>query len=119
MELKDYLHLYKNCEIKGRGRLTYVNNLDFQNMLARGEYSFGYDEIKPILRPLSDMTEEEVQELWNVLGLNPDFESEDYPEMTKTKYISEYFNRREVFGGHYERFDFKQSCVLIAFLLFA
>lgn len=60
MNIKDYLHLYLGCETAVRGsRLTYTNNYAFIERLDSENYSFRWEDIKPILRPLSDMTKEE------------------------------------------------------------
>lgn len=56
-ELKDYLHLYIGCKLQRGGTVTYA-------LLSAAEYaSFdAWSDLKPILRPLSDMTEEEKTE---------------------------------------------------------
>lgn len=79
MELKDYLHFYLGCEVIGnydgprKGYLTGITNggteaeiqffeEDGINVFEHPEFNT-LDEIKPILRPLSDMTEEEAIEV--------------------------------------------------------
>jgi hypothetical protein len=60
-EIKDYLHLYLGCEmLTVDGRIVTLNltNLGFA---LKG--IIGSELSKPILRPLSDMTEEEKIEL--------------------------------------------------------
>ena len=69
-EWKDVMHLYKGCEIEVRDK-DFINGVQYgklqgyqfdDNLLIDFEQSDGYENIgkcKPILRPLSDMTEEE------------------------------------------------------------
>lgn len=71
MELKDYLHFYLGCDVfiidpkDGEPQIRKLMGVDntWANplRLQLGEYvsAFNYDEVKLILRPLSDMTEEE------------------------------------------------------------
>jgi hypothetical protein len=60
-DIKDYLHLYLGCEaywqIEGR-ESTYHRPIDY-DMLKDSDW------IKPILRPLSDMSEEEMDLMYN------------------------------------------------------
>lgn len=64
-ELKDYLHLYLGCEVR---TIDYYGKEWKQQLLTpqlyselfhTGHFSYQVEFIKPILRPLSDMTEEE------------------------------------------------------------
>lgn len=75
------------------------------------------EQIKLQLRPLSDMTEIEANEVWMELGLNPEYEEsmkrDGNYSATKLRYLQEYFYRKPIFPGHYERFDFNQNTVLI------
>jgi hypothetical protein len=80
--IKDYLHLYIGCNVqwnKARGfTLTKVNWLfnEFEIDQDESGYTETFNEktvheIKPILRPLSDMTEEECHTLgWAYLNSN-------------------------------------------------
>jgi hypothetical protein len=91
-KLEDYLHLYLGCEVEfvfetrtggkenrtGRieriGKNGVVKDVDIFG--ANGAYIKRADEVKPILRPLSDMTEEEAIELtkltaWKYYGGHP------------------------------------------------
>lgn len=78
-------------------------------------------QVWPVLRPLSDMTREEANVVWEALGLNPDYEESMKRDgnyiATKLKYLQEYFFRKQVFMGHPERFDFRQNVVLVDTLL--
>ena len=78
-------------------------------------------QVKPILRPLSDMTDEDANVVWEALGLNPDYEEsmkrDGNNSATKSKYLQDYFFRKQVFGGHSERFDFRENIVLVYTLL--
>ena len=63
-ELKDYLHLYLGCEVLVEGDIRklitiYLNGYVEVNYNDIGGQEFPINEIKPILRPLSDMTEAE------------------------------------------------------------
>lgn len=80
-EMKDFIHLYLGCEVLGtyndtngsRGYLTGVTNggteCEIQFILEDGinveeqPVFNSIDEVKLILRPLSDMSEEEAKEL--------------------------------------------------------
>lgn len=68
-EIKDYLHLYLGCEVKNlsSGTMKYVlSSIDLMgNVLFRDEVGneMFLHNWKLILRPLSDMTDEEVQML--------------------------------------------------------
>lgn len=73
-ELKDYLHLYLGCQVQYKF-ITIIEKLELRIGKLygiKGSYCFletvyGFKEeriedVRPILRPLSDMTEEEVNE---------------------------------------------------------
>lgn len=55
--ISDYLHLYLGCDVKLNGNK--VNRSLTSYMLNEIENGHWQDDIKPILRPLSDMSEEE------------------------------------------------------------
>lgn len=67
-DIKDYLHLYLGCEIithsvDGKQVAKQILNTSWLDEIQRG-----YNPVKPILRPLSNMTEEEGKEAesaWN------------------------------------------------------
>lgn len=82
--IKEYLHLYLGCEVMGilldeprKGYLTGIHgeygaeiqffNEDGVNVSEEPEYN-EYQQVKPILRPLSDMTEEEAFWLCDYFG---------------------------------------------------
>ena len=90
-DIKDYLHLYLGCEIEHdkkvyRGTLVSIGfhtaeiHCDFFKKNSHGhrvpkDKDFGTFHIqicrlKPILRPLSDMTEAEVDTVWGLFGWN-------------------------------------------------
>ncbi len=56
-EIKDYLHLYLGCKVVFNEKLKAVitHKLLADNLVPK-------EKLKPILRPLSDMTEDEDQE---------------------------------------------------------
>ncbi len=66
-QLKNYLHLYLGCDTN-KGKLCSVNIEGICIvMMNDGQIEAGnIEDIKPILRPLSDMTEEEREEFKNV-----------------------------------------------------
>lgn len=74
MNIKDYLHLYLGCEATDgfaiTGALTEVSIDTFGESCVIGmngmSYRFTVDAIKPILRPLSEMTAEERKTWANV-----------------------------------------------------
>jgi hypothetical protein len=76
-EIKDYLHLYLGCECKDNvtGQVRKLHTV-YMDLNQRPVYelqnidvvtTFYSEEFKPILRPLSDMTEEEINECWKIL----------------------------------------------------
>lgn len=72
-ELKDYLHLYLGCSVKWyNGKIATLIDTDKTNCNIYDvvKYHTGIENIKPILRPLSDMTEEEEMEWRNISGGN-------------------------------------------------
>lgn len=90
-ELKDYLHLYLGCECETKDGIMELSSIELNdrfpvwfrrkwdnkslsykphrnaqiltkdNHVGRG---FRYSQVKPILRPLSDMTDEEKEVIW-------------------------------------------------------
>lgn len=96
-DIKDYLHLYLGCEVKPGDRIT-----EAQKVLLRGVYTFDadykvnicrcqmstfpgenvlwleHDDFKLILRPLSDMTEEEETQM---IATQDDVKLDGYPEI--------------------------------------
>lgn len=55
-KLSDYLHLYLGCYINRAGR---IEKIDY-SLLIYTDANNLWEHTKPLLRPLSDMTEEEV-----------------------------------------------------------
>ena len=72
-ELKGYLHLYLGCEALIEGYtnrehpFNYRGIINYQLLLESGQHYSSVKAIKPILRPLSDMTEEEARECGNLV----------------------------------------------------
>jgi hypothetical protein len=104
-DLKDFLHLYIGCDVQypntdGKlmiAALSGVSRADgvettykkkrFKKGEAVGDYLSwrpnGYHnsdatQLKLILRPLSDMTEEEMGEYWSIIGGSPHLFDKDY-----------------------------------------
>ena len=70
-ELKDYLHLYLGCEIDISGQREILDSVAKSGQIEtlfrghlRNYRDLSDEDIAPILRPLSDMTEEEMEELF-------------------------------------------------------
>lgn len=82
-QLKDYLHLYLGCEMachkdfipnsreeSTRGEGFCILTPDLLSDIDRNRLEYGTPHFKPILRPLSDMTEEEAKEAYTIRGKN-------------------------------------------------
>ena len=78
-ELKDYLHFYLGCEVwdlynEKKGVLFGVDlntsGMDNVKVLHNVVWDLKYENIKLILRPLSDITEEEAIECWKLTDTN-------------------------------------------------
>lgn len=64
-KITDYLHLYLGCEVEWwNGSGVYVLDPYYLSEIAEDDL---WEKTKPILRPLSDMTEEEMKELWKIV----------------------------------------------------
>ena len=72
--IKDYLNLYLGCEVMHRNEKGLLEAVSkrmnvWDGFISFGDFGswYGMSEIKPILRPLSDMTDEEKNdfELWS------------------------------------------------------
>ena len=72
--IKDYLHFYIGCEFSN-GLDAKVRTVTFSN--ADTILGAKVGDFKLILRPLSDMTEEEGEE-WQKIGFEPDSRGVDY-----------------------------------------
>lgn len=76
MEIKDFLHLYLGCEVLYNDGVYYLESVQHYSLKygqRRGCFIMidaddchwvRPKDIKPILRPLSSMTEEEMNECW-------------------------------------------------------
>lgn len=110
-ELKDYLNLYLGCSVEtidGTGKLigiikdeAFVDYRGYNNKGSTDEFGNEYDfvlveneyfikDVKPILRPLSDMTKEEKQNDLNIATIY----TRDQAERIKY-FLSKYF---DIFG---------------------
>jgi hypothetical protein len=83
LAVTEYLHLYKGCNVRHNdgwiGRLLGVNETlgrAFQPLKIEAPNGMAvwwdWKDITPILRPLSDMTEEEKTEFLNAVGIEPE-----------------------------------------------
>lgn len=77
-KIEDYLHLYIGCQVaedysgKGSGKLIGVDLFNRQAIVKHNTiWPFDFLEVKPILRPLFDMTEDEAVQLLQVLFQSP------------------------------------------------
>jgi hypothetical protein len=61
----DYLHLYLGCKIKKQGKIQELDSRMLARLYAMEEYISGFlnNEVKLILRPLYDITTDELMEL--------------------------------------------------------
>jgi hypothetical protein len=72
-EIKDYLHLYLGCKIVFNDDMVWILSgvHRFYAILDGGAFGVikvtDYSTIKPILRPLSNMTEDEIME-WRLIN---------------------------------------------------
>lgn len=82
-DIKDYLHLYLGCECFNHLRLLGVEgNAAYVSHPATGRMVKDINYLKPILRPLSDITEEEARVIL------PDMQTED--KLIEWGYYNEY-----------------------------
>jgi hypothetical protein len=90
MELKDYLHLYLGCEMKFdkfTGTLTQIqkhptdDTYDWYMVSCSNWHENDFSKYKPILRPLNDMTHEELQKCGNMV-----YDFSDDPELNNHKW---------------------------------
>lgn len=91
-DLKDYLHLYLNSEIfcltpNGKGKLITLGMLGlFGFGMSPGYKEFEAKEVKPILRRLSSMTEEEWKDIFRLAkGVYSDSVINDFRKMSTTE----------------------------------
>jgi hypothetical protein len=64
MNIKDYLHLYLGCDIQLKdGSIEKLKTVDSEISIVNMGWgnAQGADEVSPILRPLSDITEDELK----------------------------------------------------------
>ena len=113
--IEDYLHLYLGCEVewgfearKKIGRLAGKDERYGWQIFDPSNAIVSYhpcrtDLLKIILRPLSDMTDEHINELWDTVGYNPEYESPAYPGLTKRKFLKRVFEE----NGNEQRIEIK------------
>lgn len=126
--VKDFIHLYIGCKVVAdsgiKGRLVEYN---LEHSLCNIEISNGtigkpVNEIKPLLRPLSDMTEEEGYEIYfQYFGSKT---AEDWSGDTGSAYFrpkkikpGKYHGLRIVDGIDYSSGDFGTVIKILPFLL--
>jgi hypothetical protein len=67
-KIEDYIHLYLGCEVMDLynnkvGKLVGVSGKDVL-VSHNTQWCLAHKEVKPILRPLSSLTGEEIEEMW-------------------------------------------------------
>ena len=75
-DIKDYLHLYLGCEVMDlyNDRVAVMNGILTMNegikvcVFYKTTWQLSVEEVKLILRPLSDMTEDEADIIWELTG---------------------------------------------------
>lgn len=99
--IEDYLHLYLGCEVEdederaGTLKLMSVSVGGYHATNGRTNVHGASKYCKPILRPLSDITDKHINELWEAVGYNTEYESPAYPGMTKRKFLKRVFEEHE------------------------
>ena len=129
MKFKEVAHLYIGCTIEhdalGTGQLTpqWLNDIAYSQspptkLIEDEDADFEWKLIKPLLKPVSSITDEEIKELWSVLELNPEYENDDaYPGMSMRKYLNDFFSEKERFPHRYECFGWSKMPTLVNWLL--
>lgn len=108
-KLEDYLHLYLGCEMWESGGFPWeLTPEQLYKKLLTGT-ALGNGTLKPILRSLSDMTEEEVNHCWKILDWS---EMITIPERRRACLNEEFLDSEE--GRECGWFSF---CKLLPYLL--
>ncbi len=86
MKLEDVIHLYLGCQMweeynNKAGKFVAIMHSGEVVVLHNVTWTFQLKEVKPILRPLSDMTHEELQECGNMI-----YDFSDDPELNNHKW---------------------------------
>lgn len=129
-ELKTYAHLYLGCQITRNDLTGKLSEIDIDNNLATMKFSdeigqnisVPVDEIKLILRPLSDMTNVEGRHIYkNYFGLSvaEDFSGDTGSAYFRPKQITpnKTHGLRIVEGEDYSTGDFMTVAGLMPYLL--
>lgn len=84
-DIKDYLHLYLGCDCDRSGRLERID----YSFLVWCENNHRLKDVKPILRQLSDMTEEEEKQYHKIreTGYTSNVERQMLNDAAGTKYL--------------------------------
>lgn len=103
--------LYWGCpnQYKRKGQIVTgeVGGITIQNIL-KGDYC------KLILKPLSEITDEDANTFWKKLGLNDDYgNNEAYPKESRKQFILDWLERKPKFPAHYEKFNAVKSILAI------
>lgn len=86
-KIEDYLHLYLGCDVydswnEKTGKLVEIKNTGKGvGVLHQTVWYMKADEIKLLLRPLSDMTDDELQECGNMV-----YDFSDEPELNNHRW---------------------------------
>lgn len=101
MQLRDVIHFYLGAEVEAANGLHYTNNYSFLERLDSGNYSFGWKDIKLVLRPLSDMTEEEWKKCFELsLGIFDQHISDNIKKLSNTEILVTLGKAQFAFGFH-------------------
>lgn len=115
-DIKDYLHLYKGVCVEVHGKSCELSEVHKDSYTYLGENGWTISDFrdtipKPILRPLSDMTEEELCEMFNE-KFSPEFARAILKDISKSLY--ELYK----FIGEYGEFDTLPKLLKAGFDLF-
>lgn len=87
IEIKDVIHLYLGCEVENKkGQRVNLTPMLLAHCLDN-KYELETEQWKPILRNLSDMTEEEKDEWLSIWHVQDDDETNMRTHAQETKYL--------------------------------
>lgn len=109
--------VYAPCTVvsKQSGRIYDVIGLDYQRgfvvckQAGKGEVHMYPDSIQLLLTPLEQISDEDVNKLWELVELNEDFgHNPDYPNENRMEYLMQ--------GLYESKFDIYQSEIIVDYL---
>lgn len=121
-KIEDYLHLYLGCECLWEDKEGDTGGRTELDHYSLSGFYEGDIKIKPLLRPLSDMTEEEARYIFKYY-FEKDY-TEDWTGDTGSAYFNpkritptKYHALRIIDGADYETGDFMKVIGLVPYLL--